>query len=495
MKEGDDASCDSENEPIGYSADATSPSVFDQAEHAFGAADGFESGYETDPVERFLLISRWQKQLAGLQKRLRRNPRRDQSGETPAGGRREKVTKTFQEIRERRQKLANKLREGQKRVVGKLSERRHVLQQTYSKQVDEIKVRMDKMLARARVAKMRQLRHIVCFTCSMADLAITSFWVGASPETLYYWFSLKSAWLIGLRAIWYRWHGWHYFLFDLCYFSNGLLLVYLWIVPWSENIFRAVYGFSGVLLISVPVFRNSFVPHSLDRMTSTTIHLMPALQLWVLRWYTPSWSSRFRVPEKQSVLPALGFYVLWLTVYVLHQFVFGRKFIEKKGYATLYQHMAEDMGIKQKLPVKWQGPIASRAVFVFGHFCLFAMGLPMVHVNFVLHSLLLAAAVLWSFKNGAAFYITYFWKVYENQILAFEKQMLQATKVATDEGAEAGAEDTDSGDEPGLPHINLGQAGSSMPLRSEQPNGTPTGSQAAGDDDDDDDDDDEQQVS
>merc|ERR1712066_1129483 len=41
-------------------------------------------------------------------------------------------------------------------------------------------------------------------------------------------------------------------------------------------------------------------------------------------------------------------------------------------------------------------------------------------------TLCICIAIIWAFKNGARFYITYFWKVYENQIHAFEKEMREA---------------------------------------------------------------------
>ncbi|CAK0890065.1 unnamed protein product [Prorocentrum cordatum] len=349
--------------------------------------------------------------------------------------------------------MARKLREGPKKVVGTMRERQQVLQQEYQRQVLELKGRLDQGLSRARSSRARQLRHMVCFVCSMADVVVTSIWLGASPWTLHWYYTIKLSGLIVGRAVWYRWHGWHYFLYDLCYFSNLVLLVYIWVLPNSEVLFEAAYGLSGVLMVSIPVFRNSFVPHSLDRITSLHIHLGPALQLYVLRWYSngrPVWWSEtcpsgglpaeevrswfglagapcvFRIPDAYSVLPSLCVYAVFIVGYCVNQFFWNRKTIDRRGYATLYHHMAYDMGIINRLPTRLRGPCASRCVFVVGHFLLFCAGLPVVHAPCLLHTALLCVVTAWALWNGASFYITYFWRVYEEQIHAFERQMAEA---------------------------------------------------------------------
>lgn len=295
---------------------------------------------------------------------------------------------------------------------------------------------------------------MVCFVCSMADVVITSIWLGAWPYTMHWYYTFKMSVLIVLRAMWYRWHGWHYFLLDLCYFSNLILLVYIWFLPNLEVLFEAAFGLSGVLMVSVVLFRNSFVPHSLDRITSFNVHLAPALQLFVLRWYSngrPVWWYKercpgdwvlpeearswlglagepcvFRIPDSYSVVPALCLYAVFIAGYCLNQFCWNRKVIDKQGYATLYHHMAHDMGLINRLPRRLQGPCASRCVFVLGHFALYCAGLPCVHAPFLLHVVLLIGVTLLAFHNGATFYMTYFWRVYEEQIHRFERQMAEA---------------------------------------------------------------------
>lgn len=387
---------------------------------------GEESGYETDPVERFFKVSRWQKNLHRLQIKLKQTAAKQQPRVTV----KESIGKVSRAVREHGKASVETLRERSKAVGDRLKDSRIKmvgLRERYTQQVDDMKSNLENLISKVRRAKMRQMRHMVCFCCSMVDLVVSAYWLGASPLTFYQYHSFKALLLIGLRAIWYRWIGDHYFLFDLCYVCNGLVILYLWVFPKSEWLCQAFCGFFGVLLISIPLFRNSFVPHSLDRITSVQIHLSPAIQMYVLLWHHRGAPQQdFAVPDSLSVLPALCCYATWVTIYVLDQFFISRKYIERNGFSTLFQHMSEGMGIRQMMPKQLQGPVQIRVIFVLGHFSLFFSGLFFMKLPWVLHLIGIITALVWTFKNGASFYITYFWKVYENQIHAFERQLAQA---------------------------------------------------------------------
>ena len=109
-------------------------------------------------------------------------------------------------------------------------------------------------------------------------------------HNLIVFFSPKKA----LVLLSYRWYSYkkqkyHYFLFDFCYFTNFLIFVYLWL-PWGYAykgvLFPMIFGFSnGPVLAAVALWKNSLVPHSVDKMTSVLIHVSPSITLWGIRWY------------------------------------------------------------------------------------------------------------------------------------------------------------------------------------------------------------------
>ena len=62
------------------------------------------------------------------------------------------------------------------------------------------------------------------------------------------------------------------------------LLIYLWIVP-NKTLFTMLFSIAnGPLLLSVPLFGNSLVLHSLDKTVSLLIHLTPSIITYVIKW-------------------------------------------------------------------------------------------------------------------------------------------------------------------------------------------------------------------
>ncbi len=75
----------------------------------------------------------------------------------------------------------------------------------------------------------------------------------------------------------------HYMLLDLCYACNLMVLAHAWVWPASPCLARAAFAFNaGPLTTSVLAFRNSLVPHDIDKACAT--HTCAALsKRWILR--------------------------------------------------------------------------------------------------------------------------------------------------------------------------------------------------------------------
>jgi len=56
----------------------------------------------------------------------------------------------------------------------------------------------------------------------------------------------------------------HYYLLDLCYYGNTLLLIHLWLLPRSYLLARTTFALnSGPLAFTILAFRNSLVYHDM----------------------------------------------------------------------------------------------------------------------------------------------------------------------------------------------------------------------------------------
>ncbi len=135
--------------------------------------------------------------------------------------------------------------------------------------------------------KILKLSISVCNYYQPAWLIFHAIFIHSSCSIIHYNYSLFQKTIILLS---YRWYSYkmiknHYFMFDFCYYTNFLLLVYIW-SPWQLGIlFPILFGLcNGPLLWSVLLWRNSLVPHSVDKMTSLLLHLSPALTTWGLKW-------------------------------------------------------------------------------------------------------------------------------------------------------------------------------------------------------------------
>ena len=101
-----------------------------------------------------------------------------------------------------------------------------------------------------------------------------------------------------LRLYIYGSLSWHWFLVDFCYFSNFACVWGIVGAPASTTLLVMNFAHtSGPLALAIPIWRNSLVFHSLDKVTSVFVHALPGLLTFLLRWVPatrPEGGSRTR---------------------------------------------------------------------------------------------------------------------------------------------------------------------------------------------------------
>ena len=94
-----------------------------------------------------------------------------------------------------------------------------------------------------------------------------------------------GCYLLPLRYYRYKKRAWHYFLFDLCYYTTILNFIYIWFLPSSPALFIACYCLShGSLASAVITWRNSLVFHDQDKVTSLFVHIYAPFTFTVIRY-------------------------------------------------------------------------------------------------------------------------------------------------------------------------------------------------------------------
>ena len=145
---------------------------------------------------------------------------------------------------------------------------------TPDEQLDKYKRRMrdnvDRLGKKWNDAKAVTLREKISFITGVLNIFISGYLIGAYPAQLAFFMPIR----------YYKYHkiGYHYFLADLCYFVNLLMLLTMWFFPGSKRLFISTYCLAmGNNAIAIAMWRNSLVFHSLDKVTRSVFfnHMSP----------------------------------------------------------------------------------------------------------------------------------------------------------------------------------------------------------------------------
>lgn len=196
----------------------------------------------------------------------------------------EKLQKGFsaqtEKVRKSREALGNKSRIARERMVDEW--RRRV--PSAEEQLDRYRKRMrnsvEKLGAQWNDTKAITLREKISFICGVMNIFVSGYLIGGYPEWFHLWYTVQVLYFMPIRFYTYHKRGYHYFLADLCYFVNFLLMLSIWIFPSSKRLFTAVYCLAfGNNAVAIIMWRNSLVFHSFDKVTSLFIHIMPCATL------------------------------------------------------------------------------------------------------------------------------------------------------------------------------------------------------------------------
>lgn len=88
------------------------------------------------------------------------------------------------------------------------------------------------------------------------------------------------------------------FMLGPCYFVDIYALIFIWAFPYSLEVLSVLFGLANSTVYSaIILFRNSFVFHNYDKMTSCFIHILPPLISYCVRWFpqrcTNDWYTDF----------------------------------------------------------------------------------------------------------------------------------------------------------------------------------------------------------
>ncbi|KAI7871209.1 hypothetical protein BDF14DRAFT_1764356 [Spinellus fusiger] len=325
----------------------------------------------------------------------------------------------------------------------KLEDQRERIKKQLLQQYRKIDERMN------RDASTVRLRDKISFVVGVSNTCVTPALALRKPLWLPLFYTLQVLTLIALRYIIYRSKRWHYFVFDLCYYVNAMVMLFLWAYPSSTALFITAFCLTnGPVAWAVITWRNSLVFHSLDKVTSVCIHMFPPLVTYVIRWMPtllcddndptrsiverqrnaqfPALASLSRIEFGQAMLYSNAAYILWQTLYFLFIMVGRREKVESGLRLTSYSWLLNDTHGKKGF--------IQRTAFIFGEkyklymFMLLQLVYNIVtivptyylYTHFWLHTAFLITMFASSVWNGANYYIEVFSRRY---IIEIEEKM------------------------------------------------------------------------
>ena len=186
-----------------------------------------------------------------------------------------KISAQTERVRRQREKITSSTFSAKDRVVEEWRRRLPPPDEQLDKYRRRMRDSVDRLGSQWNDTKAITAREKVSFIAGVLNIFISGYLIGAHPDLFYYWFTAQLFYFMPIRYYTYHKRGYHYFLADMCYFVNLLLLLTIWIAPQSKRLFISTYCLAyGNNAVAIAMWRNSMVFHSLDKVTRSVIRLL-----------------------------------------------------------------------------------------------------------------------------------------------------------------------------------------------------------------------------
>ena len=271
----------------------------------------------------------------------------------------------------------------------------------------------------------------ISFVCGVLTIMIIEAVLLLAPAEMATLYTALLVPLLILRYIIYRADQQHYFMYDFCYYAQLMMMIHIYKYPNNIPLGKAMFSISnGPLLLAIVMWRNSLVFHSMDKMTSMFIHILPALVTFCRRWESHLVNRTFPYYEEiDGTIINIGndflwtpffYYVLWQTFYLIKTEVVSKgkldynteimtslRWLTRKKDSASYK-LLSIFGEHNQLPTF----VLIQALYTVITFVV----VPLLWHSIWLHVLYLAVIFVIALANGATYYFHVFAKRYLEEI-------------------------------------------------------------------------------
>lgn len=277
------------------------------------------------------------------------------------------------------------------------------------------------------------------YACAVGVIAAAGFIIGKYPIYFPVFHTVLFCSLMPIRFYTYFRQSFQYYLADLCYYVNVLLLLFIWVFPNSNSLFVSVFSLTlGTLAFAVITWRNSLVLHLIEKTTSSFIHVMPPITMFVLVHELPPEYIAERYPAIASVgswnfvygiLSTSIYYTIWQVGY--HYFITVRRKEQiAKGRVTSFTYLKKKNSksmlgrFVNSLPYAWM-QVAAFTLIQFGYQLLTMFPCPIWFRYKHACGAFVGFIFLWSAYNGATYYVEVFGKRFEKEVNRLQSELLE----------------------------------------------------------------------
>ncbi|KAI9790481.1 MAG: hypothetical protein M1816_005145 [Peltula sp. TS41687] len=349
------------------------------------------------------------------------------------------VSAQTEKVRRQREKLKSSVVEEWRRRIPPPEEQLD----RYRKKMKE---RVENLAKRWNAIKDVTTREKLSFIAGVQNIFISGYLIGAHPELMYIWYTLQLLYFMPIRIFTYRRQGYHYFLADLCYFVNLLLMLSIWVFPNSKRLFISTYCLAyGNNAVAIAMWRNSMVFHSLDKVTSLFIHLMPPVVLHCLVHLIEPDFQQARFPAVYTIKNSLPHgnahyklreMILWATLpYVIWQISYHILITIRRREKIAAGRPTSFTWLRKSYAKRWIGKAVlslpaslQETAFMFIQYSYAVITMTPCPLWFWyrwLSTAFLFVVFSWSIYNGATYYIDVFGKRFQNELEQLKRDVVR----------------------------------------------------------------------
>lgn len=311
----------------------------------------------------------------------------------------------------------------------------------------QMRRRVDKLGKQWTDTKAISLREKVSFIFGVMNIFISGYLIGGYPQYFHLWYTVQLLYFMPIRFFAYHRRGYHYFLADLCYFVNFLIMLSLWVFPQSKRLFMAAYCLAyGNNAVAIIMWRNSLVFHSFDKVTSLFIHIMPCATLHcVVHLFPPEaqkerfpaiWTVKNSPPGSPTAYANVLSMLAWSTIpYAVWQLSYYFFITVRRRDKIAAGRPTSFTWLRKSYAKTWIGRIVlslpdslQEAAFMsiqYFYAVLTMIPCPLWFLSRWASASFLLIVFTWSIHNGATYYIDVFGKRFQKELEAMKSEVMK----------------------------------------------------------------------